>query len=138
MKTKLTDEAKAMNLLIKNLLIKNLGGLGCCPSGLDWLKKQPSAEVAWAKCQRADWMDYVIWVTGLGYGDPDYRKIAEKLYWMYDTYRLTPNERARSARLSDKIREHFTIQDIVRAAKKAAKAYWKGEVITRYDEERIP
>ncbi len=41
--------------------------LNACHDAVEWCRTQPSLEVAWAKCERADWM---LWLVGLLSGEP--------------------------------------------------------------------
>jgi hypothetical protein len=38
-----------------------LVAMGACAEAVAWCRKQPSAAVAWRKCQRADWM--IWWIS---------------------------------------------------------------------------
>ena len=45
-----------------------LHSLGACSDGVRWASKQPDPITAWATCERADWM---LWILGRLAGPPD-------------------------------------------------------------------
>ncbi len=51
--------------------IKNLSELGACRVALEWANQYDSLSEAWAKCERGDWM---LWLVGRLSGEPDNEK----------------------------------------------------------------
>lgn len=41
-------------------LAEQLRGLGACDEAVEWVRTQPSASVAWATCERGDWMFWLL------------------------------------------------------------------------------
>ena len=111
---------------------KMLYDQGCCSGALLWLQKQPSIEAAWKNCGRCDWMEYLIWVAGLGIGNKPYLDVACRCHRIAREYPIgVPTKTAEE--LTNSIRSFYTLAEVFDALQRAEEIRKAGKRAIRYN-----